>query len=106
MGLKVLYEDNHIIAVLKVAGDLVQADKTEDETLADDKFIHTLKPNLFEAKFLAGIKNKYTFLLFRIAFLPLSVKLISFSGPSILFLIHAFSSGSLMCMNSYPIVEQ
>ena len=35
MGLKVLYEDNHIIAVLKVAGDLVQADKTEDETLAD-----------------------------------------------------------------------
>ena len=35
MGLKVLYEDNHIIAVIKVAGDLVQADKTEDETLAD-----------------------------------------------------------------------
>ena len=35
MSLKVLYEDNHIIAVLKVAGDLVQADKTEDETLAD-----------------------------------------------------------------------
>nr|MBC8475078.1 RNA pseudouridine synthase [Bacteroidota bacterium] len=35
MILKVLYEDNHIIAVLKVAGDLVQADKTEDETLAD-----------------------------------------------------------------------
>ena len=35
MGLKVLYEDNHIIAVQKVAGDLVQADKTEDETLAD-----------------------------------------------------------------------
>lgn len=35
MNLKVLYEDNHLIAVQKVAGDLVQADKTEDETLAD-----------------------------------------------------------------------
>jgi len=35
MGITVLYEDNHIIAVSKRGGDLVQADKTEDETLAD-----------------------------------------------------------------------
>lgn len=34
--LEVIYEDNHIIAVNKQAGDLVQGDKTGDETLADD----------------------------------------------------------------------
>lgn len=33
-GIEVLYEDNHIIAVNKRAGDLVQGDKTGDETLA------------------------------------------------------------------------
>lgn len=32
---RVLYEDNHIIIVHKLAGEIVQADKTEDETLAD-----------------------------------------------------------------------
>ena len=34
--LEVLYEDNHIIAVNKRVGDLVQGDKTGDETLADE----------------------------------------------------------------------
>lgn len=34
--LTVLYEDNHIIAVNKRSGDLVQGDKTGDRTLADD----------------------------------------------------------------------
>lgn len=33
--IEVLYEDNHIIAVNKATGDLVQGDKTGDETLAD-----------------------------------------------------------------------
>jgi 23S rRNA pseudouridine1911/1915/1917 synthase len=33
--LKVIYEDNHIVAVNKQSGDLVQGDKTGDETLAD-----------------------------------------------------------------------
>lgn len=33
--LKVLYEDNHIIAVNKPAGMLVQGDKTGDETIGD-----------------------------------------------------------------------
>jgi len=32
----VLYEDNHIIAVRKQPGDLVQSDRTGDETLADE----------------------------------------------------------------------
>lgn len=36
MALKVLYEDNHIIAVNKANGDIVQSDKTGDETLADE----------------------------------------------------------------------
>lgn len=36
MNLKVLYEDNHIIAVQKKPSDLVQGDKTLDETLADE----------------------------------------------------------------------
>lgn len=34
-GIEVLYEDNHLIAVNKRVGDLVQGDKTGDETLAD-----------------------------------------------------------------------
>ncbi len=35
MNITVLYEDNHLIAVKKNGGDLVQSDITEDETLAD-----------------------------------------------------------------------
>jgi len=34
-GLEVIYEDNHIIAVNKKAGDIVQADKTGDAPLSD-----------------------------------------------------------------------
>ena len=34
-ALQVLYEDNHLIAVNKMPSDIVQADKTGDETLAD-----------------------------------------------------------------------
>ena len=34
--LEILYEDNHIIAVNKKAGEIVQEDKTGDKTLADD----------------------------------------------------------------------
>jgi 23S rRNA pseudouridine1911/1915/1917 synthase len=34
--LEVLYEDNHIIAVNKDTGELVQGDKTGDKTLADE----------------------------------------------------------------------
>ncbi len=34
--LEVLYEDNHLIAVNKRVGDLVQGDQTGDETLADE----------------------------------------------------------------------
>lgn len=33
--LEVLYEDNHLIAVNKLSGELVQADQTGDHTLAD-----------------------------------------------------------------------
>ncbi|MFA6486687.1 MAG: pseudouridine synthase, partial [Candidatus Magasanikbacteria bacterium] len=36
MPLKVLYEDNHLIAVFKPAGVLVQGDKTGDKCLMDD----------------------------------------------------------------------
>ena len=35
MGLLVLYEDNHLIAVKKEPGSIVQSDKTGDETLAE-----------------------------------------------------------------------
>ncbi len=35
MSIEILYEDNHLIAVNKKAGDLVQGDKTEDEPLVD-----------------------------------------------------------------------
>ena len=33
--LEVLYEDNHLIAVNKKAGDIVQGDKTRDTPLSD-----------------------------------------------------------------------
>lgn len=35
MSLEVIYEDNHLIAVNKNAGDITQGDKTGDETLPD-----------------------------------------------------------------------
>lgn len=35
MKLKILYEDNHLIAVQKLPRDIVQGDETGDETLAD-----------------------------------------------------------------------
>ena len=34
-SLEILYEDNHIIAVNKRPGDIVQGDKTGDQTLAE-----------------------------------------------------------------------
>ena len=34
-GITVLYEDNHLIVVNKTCSDLVQGDKTGDETLPD-----------------------------------------------------------------------
>lgn len=34
--MQVLYEDNHIIIVNKLSGEIVQGDKTGDKTLADD----------------------------------------------------------------------
>ena len=34
-NLQVLYEDNHIIAINKRAGDIVQGDKTGDTPLSD-----------------------------------------------------------------------
>mgnify|MGYP000845272211 CR=1 FL=1 len=33
--LKIIYEDNHLIAINKIAGDLVQADQTGDEPLVE-----------------------------------------------------------------------
>lgn len=36
MSLDILYEDNHIIAVNKRAGDIVQGDKTEDTPLSEE----------------------------------------------------------------------
>jgi 23S rRNA pseudouridine1911/1915/1917 synthase len=35
-GISVLYEDNHIIAINKRCGDIVQGDKTGDRTLGDE----------------------------------------------------------------------
>ena len=34
-GRRILYEDNHLLVVNKRAGEIVQADKTSDETLTD-----------------------------------------------------------------------
>ena len=67
------------------------------------------KPNLFvptnfTCKYFS--KPSACIILFKIAFFPLLVKTISFSGPSILSLIQDFSSGSPMCINSYPMFEE
>ncbi|HXB39127.1 MAG TPA: pseudouridine synthase, partial [Bacteroidia bacterium] len=35
MPLEILYEDNHLIAINKNSGDIVQGDKTGDEPLSD-----------------------------------------------------------------------
>ena len=35
-ALEILYEDNHLIAVNKRVGDIVQGDKTGDRTIGDD----------------------------------------------------------------------
>jgi 23S rRNA pseudouridine1911/1915/1917 synthase len=35
LSFTVLYEDNHLIAVKKLAGEIIQSDKTGDETLAE-----------------------------------------------------------------------
>ena len=40
--MKVIYEDNHIIAINKACGEVVQGDKTGDETIID-KVKHFLK---------------------------------------------------------------
>ena len=40
--MKILYEDNHLIAVNKVAGDLVQGDRTGDQPLAEKVKAFTL----------------------------------------------------------------
>ena len=34
-NLEVLYEDNHLIAINKSSGDIVQADKTGDQPLSE-----------------------------------------------------------------------
>jgi len=34
-ALSILYEDNHLLAVNKMPSDIVQGDRTGDETLAD-----------------------------------------------------------------------
>ena len=35
--MQVVYEDNHIIIVSKVSGEIVQGDKTGDEPLSEDE---------------------------------------------------------------------
>ena len=36
MGITVLYEDNHLIAVKKQSGDIIQSDSSGDRTLAEE----------------------------------------------------------------------
>ena len=67
------------------------------------------KPNLFVPTNLT-CKNFSSpsawIILFNMAFFPFSVKVISFFGPSIRSLNQAFSSGSPMCINSYPMFPE
>ena len=47
--LNVLYEDNHLIAINKKSGDIVQADKTGDAPLSD--FVKAyIKKKVFHSK--------------------------------------------------------
>ncbi|MBS9768214.1 MAG: RluA family pseudouridine synthase [Flavobacteriaceae bacterium] len=57
-GIEVLYEDNHIIAVNKKAGDLVQGDQTGDETLADKVKAYIKKKYDKEGDVFLGIPHR------------------------------------------------
>ena len=53
---RILYEDNHLIIVNKLPGELVQGDETGDRTLADDvkEYLKTAynKPGMYTSAFL------------------------------------------------------
>lgn len=55
---RILYEDNHLLVVNKRAGEIVQADKTEDETLADLYRAFIAKRNGKEGGVFIGIPHR------------------------------------------------
>ena len=55
---RILYEDNHLLVVNKRAGDIVQADRTEDETLADLYKAFIARRNAKEGGVFLGIPHR------------------------------------------------
>lgn len=55
---RILYEDNHLLAVNKRPGEIVQADKTEDETLADLYRAYIAKRDGKEGAVFIGIPHR------------------------------------------------
>ena len=49
--LEVLYEDNHLIAINKKSGDIVQGDKTGDTPLSDFVKAYIKKNTINQEKF-------------------------------------------------------
>lgn len=58
MDLRVLYEDNHVIAVYKPAGILVQGDETGDATLADEVKLYLKQKHNKPGKVWLGIVHR------------------------------------------------
>lgn len=55
---RILYEDNHLLVVNKRAGEIVQADMTQDETLADFYRAFIAKRNGKEGSVFLGIPHR------------------------------------------------
>ena len=57
MVLEILYEDNHIIAVNKKTGDIVQGDKTGDEPLSEKVKVYVKGPGAGRESAIRTIHN-------------------------------------------------
>ena len=55
---RILYEDNHLLVVNKQAGEIVQADMTQDETLADFYRAFIAKRNGKDGSVFLGIPHR------------------------------------------------
>ena len=55
---RILYEDNHILIVNKKCGDIVQGDKTRDESLADKYKAFIAKRDAKPGKVFVGIPHR------------------------------------------------
>ena len=59
LSFSVLFEDNHLIAVKKLSGDIIQSDKTGDVTLAENVKAYIKKKYNITTKYVAGMVARF-----------------------------------------------